>query len=62
MQFKPLKLLADPSRKKLAMKIKMRMGVSDLNALAQMQAFEKSGYVDDAENIKLLQEKLDIFE
>lgn len=39
-----------------------KMGLSDLKALAQMQVFEKSGYVDDEENIKLLQDKLEVFE
>jgi hypothetical protein len=33
--------------------MKYKMGMSDLKALAQIQLFEKSGYVDDEENIKL---------
>jgi len=36
MKFKPLRLLADSSRKKLAKKITKKMGLSDLNALAQI--------------------------
>ena len=60
--YKPLTLLADGSRRKLAKTMKYKMGLSDLKALAQMQEFEKSGYVDDEENIKLLQNKLEVFE
>lgn len=35
-KFKPMRLLADSSRKKLAKKVTKKIGLSDLNALAQI--------------------------
>ena len=61
-QYKPLRLLADVSRKKIASQMIRQIGLSELKMVEQLQQFEKTGYMDDAENIKLLQEKLEIFE